>query len=247
MSEFSFGPIDPFVFSRAFDARSPVSSGARHLSALATRLCFSVLFGFLELPESVWQEARALLTAGTLWGLCLVAGAWLVATIIGGPVGLAIDALILAYGLYELWPTVKQVIGDLYHWLSVSYWANNEHDLKRAGKHFAHALGSGSIAALQAIVVHRVFTRASRTMLEHFPVPEWLQRRMKDVETRRAKTAEEERGRQATKPLHNAAGYALAPAAKGVGAFPTGLVLGGSLAFSVNDIAVKSFASSLPR
>lgn len=263
MLDFTFGPLDPFVFSRAFSAKSPVSSGAQHLSAAATRICFSVLFGLLAVPESLWAEASALFTAHTLWGLSLVVGAWLVATIIGGPVGVAIDALILGYGLYELWPVVKKVAGDLWEWLRTSYWANNEQDLKQAGQHFADALGAGGMAALEAIVLHKAFSRASKSMLEHFPVPEWLEHRFKNVEAQRQKRAADEPGKRAAdepskraaddtegkrntsleKRLHSAAGRVLVPAGQGVGDFPTGLVLGGTLVLVVAGTGIALLAS----
>lgn len=255
MLDFTFGPLDPFVFSRAFSAKSPVSSGAQHLSAAATRICFSVLFGLLAVPESLWAEASALFTARTLWGLSLVVGAWLVATIIGGPVGVAIDALILGYGLYELWPVVKKVAGDLWDWLKTSYWANNEQDLKQAGQYFADALGAGGMAALEAILLHKAFSSASKSMLEHFPVPEWLEQRFKNVEAQRKKRAADEPSKRAAdetegkrnasleKRLHSAAGRVLVPAGQGVGDFPTGLVLGGTLVLVVAGTGIALLAS----
>jgi hypothetical protein len=225
------------------------------LSAAATRICFSVLLGLLAVPESLWNEASALFTASTLWGLSLVVGAWVVATIIGGPVGVAIDALILAYGLYELWPVLKKVAGGLWDWLKTSYWANNEQDLKQAGQHFADALGAGGMAALETIVLHKAFSRASKSMLEHFPVPEWLEHRFKNVEAQRRKRAADEPGKRVAeeaegrrnssleRKLHSAAGGVLVPAGQGVGSFPTGLVLGGTLALVVAGTGIALLAS----
>ena len=109
--------LDPSVFYRDFAADSPITSGAQHLSAAATRLAFSIVYSITELPDAIWQQFKELLTPDTLWGLALVVAAWLIATIIGGPIGAAINGLLAAYGLYELWPVVKAVVGDLWAWL----------------------------------------------------------------------------------------------------------------------------------
>lgn len=253
LEDFTFGQMDPSIFSRAFNPKSPVTSGALHLSALATRISFSVLFGLLMVPESLWAEASALFTASTLWGLSLVFGAWVAATVIGGPVGVAIDTIILGYGLYELWPVIKKVSGDLWEWLKGSYYANNEQDLKEAGRHFADALGAGGMAALEAILLHKVFVKASKGMIEHFPAPEWLERRFKNVEAQRRKRATDEEtgktkatedlGKRAREQLHSAAGRVLVPAGQGVGNFPTGLVLGGALVLVAAGTGIALLAS----
>lgn len=233
LNDFSFGQLDPYVFSRAFDPKSPISSGARHLSALATRLSFSLMFGLLALPDSVWEQAKALLSASAIWSLCLVLGAWLLATVIGGPIGLAIDGLIVAYGLYELWPVIKGIAGDLWDWLLISYYANNEKDLKLAGKHFADAIGVGGLAVLESILLHRVFRGVSKTMVDHIPVPEWLNRRSREVENyRKRKTEETESRKRRTeleRKVHSAAGHVLGPAGRGVKDFPYGVAIGTGL------------------
>lgn len=242
MTPVTFGPIDPFVFYRGFEPNSAVASAARHLSAAATRLCFSILFGMLVLPDSVWEQAKGLLDARTLWGLCLVVAAWLIATMIGGPVGLAIDGLIIAYGLYELWPVVKQIAGDGWEWLRGAYYANTETDLKLAGQHFGDALAGGLLTILQTIVLHRVFKRVSKTMVEHIPVPEWLERHRETVETQRRQARE-------STPLERAASSVAArvmvPAGKGVGReFPTALAVVGGVAVAAGVATVVLLANA---
>ena len=64
---------------------------------------------------------------------------------IGGPVGIAVNLGLLAYGLWDLWGRMK----DLYGLLKVWFWgfwdANTEADLDKAGEHFAQALSKGGI------------------------------------------------------------------------------------------------------
>ena len=115
--------LDPFVFYRDFSVESPITTGAQHLSAAATRLALSIVYSITELPDAIWQQFKELLNPDTLWGLALVVAAWLIATIIGGPIGAAINGLLAAYGLYELWPVVKAVVGDLWAWLRSAYYA----------------------------------------------------------------------------------------------------------------------------
>jgi hypothetical protein len=143
--------LDESVFYRDFSAASPVTTASQHLSAAATRLALSVVYAIGVLPAAIWDQFRQLLTPETLWGLCLVVAAWLLATVIGGPIGVAINGLLAAYGLYELWPVVKEVGRDLWAWLRGAYYADTEDELKQAGQHFAAALAKGGLTALEAI------------------------------------------------------------------------------------------------
>lgn len=247
--------LDPFVFYRGFSASSPVTTGAEHLSAAATRLAFSIVYAITELPEAVWLEFKRLLTVETLWGLCIVVAGWLVATVIGGPVGAAINAALLAYGLYELWPVVKAVFGDLWLWLKTSYYAETEADLKKAGKYFADALAKGALTTIEAIVTHRVFTRASRGLRERWATPEWLKRMYQEAEAtrnertrkqRRAAEEESQRRRaleEVNRKLGAAASTVMVPAGQGVGDMGVAGVLGGLAVVAVLGITTAALVS----
>jgi hypothetical protein len=223
--------LDPSVFYRDFSADSPITTGAQHLSAAATRLAFSIVYAITELPEAVWQEFKQLLSPDTLWGLCLVVAAWLVATIIGGPIGAAINGLLAAYGLYELWPVVKAVVGDLWAWLRSAYYADSEDELHASGKHFADALAKGGITTLEAIVTHRVFHGAANKIRERFPTPEWLRRGYAEQETKRSSRRVDEETRRKRRPieetLSGVASTVLVPAGRGAGDELGGIVIGG--------------------
>lgn len=227
-----------------------VESGARHLSAAATRLCFSILFAIADLPETLWTEFRRLLDPSTLWGLCLVIAGWLIATVVGGPIGAAINGLLLAYGLYELWPIVKEVATDLWLWLRTAYYAESEADLKKAGSYFAEALAKGGLTALEAVVTHRVFRGSIRKLKERWPTPDWLERRYQQAE------AERKRGRRTLEPeqqrrlselndkLSSGASRVLVPAGQGVGDFPLGFVVMGGVVVALGIGATVLWASS---
>lgn len=249
--------MDPFVFYRGFSADSPVTTGARHVSAAATRLCFAVVYAITDLPEAIWVEFKKLLSPQTLWGLCIVAAGWLIATVIGGPIGAAVNGLLLAYGLYELWPVVKDVAGDLWLWLKTAYLAENEADLKKAGHYFAEALAKGGLTTLEAIVTHRVFRATASKIRERFPTPDWLESRYAEAERKRRASVDPEQQRRSAEQeqrqrrlaelnekLASGSSRVIVPAGKGVGEFPTGLAVAGGLALALGVGVTAVWAAS---
>jgi hypothetical protein len=162
----------------------------------------------------------------------MVVAAWLLATIIGGPIGLAINAIIIAYGLYELWPLVKDVAGELWLWLKSAYYAESESALAQAGGYFVDALAKGGLAALEAVVTHRAFKFGGAKLRQRWPTPDWLSERFTEVERERGiRQAEESRKRRgrvidaASERLGGAASALVVPAGKGVGEFPVGFAV----------------------
>ena len=242
--------LDPFVFYRGFSADSPVTTGAQHLSAAATRLAFSIVYSISELPEAVWLEFKQLLSPETLWGLAIVVAAWLIATIIGGPIGAAINGVLVAYGLYELWPVVKAVAGDLWAWLRTAYYAETEDELHKAARYFAEALAKGGITTLEAIVTHRVFKGAAKKIRERWPTPDWLRERYAEQESQRASRKPDEearrrRSRAVEASLSNAAPALLVPAGRGAGDAVGGMIISGVAVAAV--LAVLTGAVVLSR
>lgn len=223
--------LDPAVFYRGFAADSPITTGAEHLSAAATRLALSVLYAMAELPDAVWLEFKQLLTPDALWGLAMVVAAWLLATIIGGPIGAAVNGVLVAYGLYELWPVVKAVAGDLWAWLRTAYYAETEEELQTSARYFAEALAKGGLTTLEAIVTHRVFHGAAKKIRERWPTPDWLRSRYAEQESKRSRPSPKEeasRRRQAIgDALSSGAAAVLVPAGQGAGDAIGGLVIGG--------------------
>lgn len=240
--------LDPFVFYREFSADSPITTGAQHLSAAATRLSFSIVYAITELPEATWLEFKQLFTPDTLWGLAIVVAAWLLATIIGGPIGAAINGVLLAYGLYELWPVVKAVAGDLWAWLRTAYYAETEEDLHKAARYFAEALAKGGITTLEAIVTHRVFHGAAKKIRERWPTPDWLRRTYAEQEAKRSSRRPEEetrRRRQAVEEaLSSGASTVLIPAGRGAGDAVGGLIIGGVAVVAVLGAVAGAVALS---
>jgi hypothetical protein len=94
------------LFYRGYDPNARITSAAKHLSAAAARFAVSMVRSIPHLPDAAWAEFKRLLTVDALWSLCLVLAGWLLATVVGGLVGLAVNALLIVYGLIELWEQI---------------------------------------------------------------------------------------------------------------------------------------------
>lgn len=162
------------LFYREFDSNQPIVTGAFHLSAAAARLAVSLLRSLQHLDDAAWAELRRILTANSVWGLCLVLAGWFVATVIGGPVGWCINALLFAFGLPELWDRLTRSWDSLKQWFSAAYHAQNDGELDVAAKHCADVLAVGGVAALEFVLTHRVFKLAESQLVRRFPTPAWL-------------------------------------------------------------------------
>lgn len=162
------------LFYRGYDPNARITSAAQHLAAAASRLAVSMVRSFPLLPEAAWNEVKRLVTVETLWSLCLVLAGWLLATFVGGLIGLAVNALLILYGLVELWKQISEAAGELRTWAMAAYAAERDADLDAAAQHFASALSKGGLTLLEVVVTHRVFRKVEGRMRERFPAPDWL-------------------------------------------------------------------------
>jgi hypothetical protein len=173
------------LFYRGYDPAARISSAARHLSAAAARFAVSIVRSIPHLPEAAWAEVKRLLTIDSLWSLCLVLAGWLIATAVGGVIGLAVNALLVIYGLVELWKQISEAAGDLKSWAQAAYAAERETDLDAAAQHFAAALSKGGITVLEVVLTHRVFRKVESKIRERFPAPDWLKKQYEDAARQR--------------------------------------------------------------
>lgn len=166
----------PDIFYREFDANSPITSGAQYLAAAAGRIAKSILWSFPKLPRAGYEHLKSLVNVNTLWSLCIVIAAWVLATIVGGPVALALNGLLIAWGLYELWEQVKDSLNELKLWAYFAWNSRNEKELEVASQHFATFLAGGGLTVLELLVTHRLFRLAEVKIQERFKPPDWLSR-----------------------------------------------------------------------
>jgi hypothetical protein len=173
------------LFYRGYEPTARITSAAKHLSAAAARMAVSIVRSIPLLPEAAWVEVKRILTVEALWSLCLVLAGWLIATAVGGLIGLAVNAVLVIYGLVELWKQISEAIGDLRSWVQAAYAAETEAELDTAAQHFAAALSKGGITVLEVLLTHRVFRKVEGKIRERFPAPDWLKKQYEDAARKR--------------------------------------------------------------
>lgn len=160
--------------------------------AVAYRAADSILRSLKHLPSAFGGELMALLTIDTLWGLCLLAAGWFLATVISGPIGLAVNLILMAYGLYSAWDTIEQTYSQLKDWFWGFYRARSDIDLEEAGAHFAKGFAKGGVFLIELVFTHRALRFASSRLVQRFPPPDKLRLRFEE-ERRKASERQSER------------------------------------------------------
>lgn len=174
----------------------------KRLVAVAYRAADSILRSLKYLLPDLGEEILALLTLDSLWGLCLLAAGWFLASVVSGPIGIAINLAMLGYGVYSSWETMEQTYALLKDWFWGFYQARTEDDLETAGQHFAAGVAKGGVFLAQLVVTHKALKFASKKLVARFPPPEKLRTRFGEearrVQERRSerKTESEPEGKQ---------------------------------------------------
>lgn len=145
------------------------------LSAFAARLAYSMVWAIPNLPAASRDEFVKLLSVGSLWTLSIVFAGWLLATVIGGMIGVAVNVLLILYGVSGLWDEINRIAEHVKEWLRAAYDANTAEALEKAGEPFARALTAGLLTAIQLLVTHRAFKSIERVVKKRYPPPKDLQ------------------------------------------------------------------------
>ena len=152
----------------------------KRLVAVAYRAAESILRSFKYLLPSIGNELWALLSVDALWGLALLAAGWFLASVISGPLGLAVNVIFLAYGVWQIWGTIGDTYALLRDWFWGFYNAKTEPELDEAGKHFAEGLAKGGLTLIELLVTHKALKFASRKLAAKYPPPERLRERFQE-------------------------------------------------------------------
>ena len=241
------------LFYKGYDPAAPVTSGAQHLSAAAARFAVSIVRSIPLLPEAAWVEFQRLLTVDALWSLCLILAGWVLATVVGGFIGLAVNALLIAYGLVELWEQIQDIGHALRQWAVTAYEATTDAALDTAAQHFATALAQGGLTLLEVLVTHRVFRAVEGKLRERFPSPDWLRKQYEQAAAQREQTArarEPERGvekvRRSIETLADvtASGVRYEGSKRVAEVFPTAAVVLSGAALVAGSVVVAAWATS---
>jgi hypothetical protein len=230
------------LFYRGYEPTARITSAAKHLSAAAARMAVSIVRSIPLLPEAAWTEVKRLLTVNALWSLCLVLAGWLIATAVGGVIGLAVNAVLVIYGLVELWKQISEAIGDLRSWVQAAYAAETEAELDTAAQHFAAALSKGGITVLEVLITHRVFRKVEGKIRERFPAPDWLKKQYEDAARQR------ETKRNLVEKVAEVAisGARYAGAKRAAEDVPTAAFVLGGAVLAVGTAALATWAMSQP-
>lgn len=186
--------LNQALFYRGFDPAAPLSTGLRTLGAVALRLAVAMARSLSRLDEATWNAVQRLLTVDSIKALAVVLAGWVLATIVGGPLGMAVNAVLVLYGVVGLWEEVKRLSGELRDFWQTAYDAKNDADLDAAAGHFARALAGGLVTALEVWITHRAFRAVETTIARRVPTPERLrveyERALREREARKRSPVE---------------------------------------------------------
>lgn len=224
---------------------APITTAAQHLSAAAARMAKSIVWSLPLLGGPALEHLKSLLTVDSLWSLCIVISAWLIATVLGGPIALGINGILILWGLSDLWDQLGDILKDFKAWASSAYEATDDKELAKASALFAGILAEGGITALELVLTHRLFRFAEVKIRERFKPPDWLGREYQ------AAVREAEK-RKRPKPVERVIETAkvVGSASRGRGMqeaanrFPTGAVIVGGVLAAMGVTAVAAYALS---
>lgn len=178
----------------------PEDTAFAALPKAAARLSLSIIRSARYMSDELAAKLASMLSADTLWTLCLILAAWVIATIIGGPIAIAVDGFLILYGLYSLYEQLSATWNGLAAWAKSAYDAIDDDSLEKAARLFAKAAAEGSLDLLAVILTHKVFVKAQTTLRKRFPTPRWLKDEVVSAEAERSsrKNKGKKPGRQET-------------------------------------------------
>lgn len=169
---------------------SSTTATVSSLQRVATRIGIGLLRSVSRLPAAVGTEALALFSADNLWALAIVLACWVLGTVIGGPVGVAVDAILIAYALWDI-PKVAEELGRaLWDGLKTAASATKDTDIDLAAEQFATVFAAAGVQIFQVVLTHRLFVYAKPKLLKRFPKPKAI-----ETEIKKGKKAQEEKQR----------------------------------------------------
>lgn len=162
---------------------SSTSATVSSLQRVATRIGMSLIRAIRVSPAAFGKEALALLTVDNLWALAIVLAFWILGSIVGGPIGIAVNAILIAYALWDV-PRIAEELGtSLRDGLQTAASAKSDADLDLAAAQFASVFATVGVGTFQVVVTHRVFLFAKPKLLKRFPKPAALENEHKASKT----------------------------------------------------------------
>lgn len=165
---------------------SSIANTVATIERCAVRIAIALVGGIVRSPLAAGKEALNALSLDNLWALALIVTCYLLGTVIGGPIGVVVNAVLIGLAIYELPDTAIQIARGLKDGFVGAIEAKNEQDLDNAGDKIAQALGKLEFELLVIVGTHRLFLAAKAVLLRRFRVPAVL-----EVEYRKAKAKAE--------------------------------------------------------
>ena len=134
--------------------------------ATAQRMARSIAYSREHLTGAALETAASIFTTANLWALCILFAGWVIGTVVSGPIGIAANALLVAWGLYSSYEILTELFKNGKEWALLCYEAKSEGDLKVAGAVFAKLFVGGLADILQVVILHRTF-RALRSKINN--------------------------------------------------------------------------------
>ena len=134
--------------------------------ATAQRMARSIAYSREHLTGAALETAASIFTTANLWALCILFAGWVIGTVVSGPIGIAANALLVAWGLYSSYEILTELFKNGKEWAVLCYEAKSEGDLKIAGAVFAKLFVGGLADILQVVILHRTF-RALRSKINN--------------------------------------------------------------------------------
>lgn len=132
----------------------------------AQRMAKSIAYSREHLAGAALETAASVFTTANLWALCILFAGWVIGAVVSGPIGIAANALLVAWGLYSSYEILTELFKNGKEWAVLCYEAKSESDLKVAGAVFAKLFVGGLADILQVVILHRTF-RALRSKINN--------------------------------------------------------------------------------
>lgn len=188
------------IYYRGYDPASPITTGTEHILAFCSRLILSMLRSVKYMDDAAFDSFVKTIAIDNIWVCVLLIAVSIIAAVIGGPVA-AVAKLVLGYiGANELLNKIIEIYEQYKDWIMVAYNANNEDDLDKAAKSFAAGTANGVIAALEFMLIHKIFRLAQFKVAKKYAEPAWLRTTWERTVGERMKRRQGGGGAQKPKP-----------------------------------------------
>ena len=137
----------------------------------AQRMARSIFYSREYMTGAALETAASVFTTANLWTLCILFAGWIIGTVVSGPIGIAANALLVAWGLYSSYEIFTELLKNGKEWAVLCYEAKSDSDLKVAGAVFAKLFVGGLADMLQVVILHRTFRSLRAKINSKIPPP----------------------------------------------------------------------------